>query len=600
LHPALIIGGMHRSGTSLVAAMCQSAGLAIGDRLVEPHATNPLGHFEDVDFYRFHEHVLAENGRIPAGYDPGDTPPRVSLSLQQQAENLISDRRTTGRAWGWKDPRTVLFLDFWLEMLPEAKCLLVFRHPWQVADSLHRRGDAIFHNDAERALRLWHRYNAFIRDCADTHPERVLVRSIDDLIADPNAVFQDIRTRLGIPLKDPLPLYRPELFASEKRPTLRGGPGLSAISACEKLYEDLQRRAHAGPAVAARTASPPRKRVAVVIPVPRLPLQPDEEISFAQLRHHLFAYDSIAVAPASLDVDPLGLRVQRFPDACFTSVASYNQLCLTPAFYEAFRGYEYILTYQLDCLVFSGDLDRWCDRDWDYAGAPWFPDFSAGPEGGLWRVGNGGFSLRRVDALLHVLQRPDVARFLETYQGQEDVFWSFEAQKYDPSFRIPEPTEAVAFSIESNPRHCFALNGNALPFGCHYWNRIDRPFWAHFLAPGVQPMPTTALSALNDTHHQDHEWARSLAERMLQTVATAPEDLLTLLAGIIGISESRLDGPPTQEDIEEAFQWLLSQPAPAEWVTWWVGRPDVTLRHLYRDLLVSEHFRMRRQRIATG
>jgi hypothetical protein len=76
--------------------------------------------------------------------------------------------------------------------------------------------------------------------------------------------------------------------------------------------------------------------------------------------------------------------------------------------------------------------------------------------------------------------------------------------------------------------------------------------------------------------------------------------LLTLLAGIIGISESRLDGPPTQEDIEEAFQWLLSQPAPAEWVTWWVGRPDVTLRHLYRDLLVSEHFRMRRQRIATG
>ena len=605
LHPpALIIGGMHRSGTSLVASLCHSAGLAIGDRLVQSHASNPLGHFEDLDFYRFHEQVLADNGRIPAGYDPCDVPPLVSPSQQQMAEGLITDRRTGGRAWGWKDPRTVLFLDFWLEMLPEAKYLFVFRSPWQVADSLHRRGDALFRDGAERALRLWHRYNAFIRDCADKHPERILVRSIDQFIAEPNGVFLDIRTRLGIPLTDPLPLYRPELFTSEERPTLRGGPSRSVTSACEKLYADLQRRATTGPAETATGPSPvtvasSRKRVAVVIPVPRMPLQRDEEISFRQLRHHLFAYDSILIAPATLDVDALGLPVRRFPDSCFTSVGSYNRLLLTPTFYDAFSDYEYILTYQLDCLVFSGDLDRWCDRGWDYVGAPWFPNFTAGPEGGLWRVGNGGFSLRRVDAFRRLLQRSDVTGFLEGYHGQEDVFWSFEAQQFDPGFRIPEPAEAVAFSIESNPRHCFELNGNALPFGCHYWNRIDRPFWEHFLAPGVSAVSDVRLRALDDPHHPDHDWARGLAERMLQTVAVEPEDLSILMARIVGVSDSRLNGTPSADDVEQAFQWLLSQPAPAEWLTWWVGKPNATLRQLYQDLIMSERFRLRQKRLTS-
>jgi hypothetical protein len=491
LPPVLLVGGMHRSGTSLVASLCESAGLAIGERLVEPHASNPLGHFEDVDFYRFHEQVLSDNARVPAGYDPSDTVPFVSDRRRAEAGALLAARRGGGRPWGWKDPRTILFLDFWLEMLPEAKYLFVVRHPWQVADSLARRGDARFRDDAESALRLWYRYNASIRDFAELHADRVLVRSIDQFITSPHAVFADIRTRLGVPLSDPRPLFRPEMFAADGSPTMRGGPSRATMSACEKLYETLQgltSTAVAAPSTIGTSPGAPasQKRVAVVVPVPRLPLQPDEEISLRQLRHHLFAYDTIVIAPESLDVRGLGMRSQRFPDACFSSIASYSRLLLTPEFYDAFRDYEYILIYQLDCLVFSGDLDRWCDRAWDYAGAPWFQGFSAGPEGGPWKVGNGGLSLRRIAIFRELLRRPEVLAFLKAYEGQEDVFWSFEAPNFERGFRIPEPDEAIAFSIESSPRYCFALNGNALPFGCHYWNRIDRPFWEHFLAVGVR------------------------------------------------------------------------------------------------------------------
>jgi hypothetical protein len=609
---------MHRSGTSLVASLCESAGLAIGEWLVEPHTSNPLGHFEDIDFYRFHERVLSDNARIPAGYDPSDTAPFVSDLRRAEARALVAARRSGGRPWGWKDPRTILFLDFWLEMLPEAKYLFVFRYPWQVADSLARRGEAFFRDDGERAFRLWYRYNASIREFAERHADRVLVRSIDQFIASPDAVFADIRMRLGLPLADPRPLFRPEMFGTDGGPavrggpsprggpSLRGGPSRAIVSACEKLHETLQGLANAAVAASTTTATSPatpaapRRRVAVVVPVPRLPLTPDEEISLSQLRHHLFAYDSFVIAPDSLDVDCLGMRVRRFPDACFASIASYNRLLLTSEFYDAFQDYDYILIYQLDCLVFSGDLDRWCDRDWDYAGAPWFEDFSAGPEGGPWKVGNGGLSLRRIEIFRELLRRPDVLAFLEEYQGQEDVFWSLEARNFEPSFRIPEPYEAIAFSIESSPRHCFELNGNALPFGCHYWNRIDRPFWEHFLAAGVRVSPTPHPSVLDNQRHPDHDWARDYADRMLHAVAVEQNEEKLLFLLTADLPREALDLPPTTEGVEQAFKRLLSQPAPAEWLVFWVGRPHLTLRLLYQDLIQSEHFRLLRERIAAG
>ncbi|MDP4350266.1 hypothetical protein QSG17_25820, partial [Escherichia coli] len=63
----------------------------------------------------------------------------VPEALRREAAALIAVRAGRGSGWGWKDPRTTLFLDFWSEFLPDARYLLVFRRPWEVVDSLFRR-----------------------------------------------------------------------------------------------------------------------------------------------------------------------------------------------------------------------------------------------------------------------------------------------------------------------------------------------------------------------------------------------------------------------------------------------------------------------------
>lgn len=69
----------------------------------------------------------------------------------------------------------------------------------------------------------------------------------------------------------------------------------------------------------------------------------------------------------------------------------------------------------------------------------------------------------------------------------EDKFWSLEAPRLDPSFQIPPPEVAVAFSFETEPRFCFEANGHRLPFGCHRWMTHDPDFWRPFLRPPADP-----------------------------------------------------------------------------------------------------------------
>ncbi|HTL70731.1 MAG TPA: DUF5672 family protein, partial [Candidatus Eisenbacteria bacterium] len=65
----------------------------------------------------------------------------------------------------------------------------------------------------------------------------------------------------------------------------------------------------------------------------------------------------------------------------------------------------------------------------------------------------------------------------------EDVFWSMEAPRVDPAFRIPRVEEALAFSFELGAATCYRRAGQKLPFGCHYWTLpSERPFWKS-LAP---------------------------------------------------------------------------------------------------------------------
>ena len=104
-----------------------------------------------------------------------------------------------------------------------------------------------------------------------------------------------------------------------------------------------------------------RGSVAVVVPAyNRAQFTPDEEISFRHLEHVLGRYDKFLAVPRSLEIERPGYQIQRFDDGYFGSAIANGKLMLSPAFYESFRKYRYILIYQLDALVFSDQLLEWC------------------------------------------------------------------------------------------------------------------------------------------------------------------------------------------------------------------------------------------------
>lgn len=197
----LVITGMHRSGTSLTTSLLQSAGLDVGQRLLMENDSNPKGHYEDLDFVNFHEDVLEAQGLHTAGWVLDRSIP-ISEILLPQAINLV-EKNSSKPLWGWKDPRTVLFLDFWQKLIPEAKFVFVYRQPWEVMDSLFRRGNPTFVKNPNLALEVWQHYNQLILEFCQTFPDRSLLLSLDSVIQDPVNLIKAIQEKLEINLEMP-------------------------------------------------------------------------------------------------------------------------------------------------------------------------------------------------------------------------------------------------------------------------------------------------------------------------------------------------------------------------------------------------------------
>lgn len=77
----------------------------------------------------------------------------------------------------------------------------------------------------------------------------------------------------------------------------------------------------------------------------------------------------------------------------------YSALLKSPSFWERFENWSHVLIYQTDALIFR-KIDA-CYFDFDYIGAPWGMDNQWVKHCG----GNGGFSLRRISAMIKACER---------------------------------------------------------------------------------------------------------------------------------------------------------------------------------------------------
>lgn len=147
----IMIVGMHRSGTSFLTGSLQTAGLELGKHSEwNPH--NLKGNRENPDIVALHDQILT---RCHAAWD---RPPLGSVQWsddeKQDAKALILNY-PAGTRWGFKDPRALLLVDGWLELIPSMRFIGIFRHPLAVCASLAARGGM----PQEQALQLWEAYN---------------------------------------------------------------------------------------------------------------------------------------------------------------------------------------------------------------------------------------------------------------------------------------------------------------------------------------------------------------------------------------------------------------------------------------------------------
>lgn len=202
---------MHRSGTSFVSSILQEAGLYLGDRLMAATPDNPHGYFENLDFVDFHRLVLASHALSPDGW-VRTGPLTVPSDFLPFAEKLVSANSCLDRPWGFKDPRTAVFLDFWAKFLPSAKFLFVVRSPWEVIDSLFRRGDPVFLKNPILAIETWNNFNQIILNFTERFPDRSLLISLDQVIENSHGLITSINEQLGFSLNLPEKNYTNKVF----------------------------------------------------------------------------------------------------------------------------------------------------------------------------------------------------------------------------------------------------------------------------------------------------------------------------------------------------------------------------------------------------
>ncbi|MFZ5809918.1 MAG: sulfotransferase family protein [Chloroflexota bacterium] len=196
----VIIGGMHRSGTSMVANILHLAGVFLGDPdlMLGASKDNQKGHWENIYFLDLNERILAKLG---AGWDficnltdGWEKSPSLDL-LRQQANQLVSKFERYS-FWGWKDPRNTVLASFWHSLLPTAKFIICLRNPAEVAQSLSKRNN--FSKAA--SYHLWSSYYQVFLESIEK--KDYIITHYDSWFYNPQAELSRLGEFIGLPLSE--------------------------------------------------------------------------------------------------------------------------------------------------------------------------------------------------------------------------------------------------------------------------------------------------------------------------------------------------------------------------------------------------------------
>lgn len=240
VHTPVIITGMARSGTTLLASLLGRMGLFLGKNVVED--------LEARFFFTMNRTIVKQahgdwDNPFPMRYLYQD-PAAMAETIHCMETNLRSWRITDflgwaaflrfgslaryDQPWGWKDPRTIFTLPLWLKIFPSAKIVYIVRNGVDVASSLQimerktmakRRARAqhvlqfFKHQSAlerygfkgavrclflEGGFSLWEESMAMAEEVLAPLEERKLVIRYEDFLAEPARHLLELRRFCGL------------------------------------------------------------------------------------------------------------------------------------------------------------------------------------------------------------------------------------------------------------------------------------------------------------------------------------------------------------------------------------------------------------------
>lgn len=195
---ALLVLGMHRSGTSALARVLSILGGDLPNALMRPSQNNSAGYWESRKIAALNDRLLESAGS--AWDDWLEFSGRwyhspKATQFRSEARSALTEEFGDSRFFVLKDPRICRFPTFWIECLQDAgirpTVFLLLRNPLEVAASLAARNGF----EPEYSYMLWLRHVLEAEAGSRGLPRRFI--GYDRLLRERWKVFQDADEALG-------------------------------------------------------------------------------------------------------------------------------------------------------------------------------------------------------------------------------------------------------------------------------------------------------------------------------------------------------------------------------------------------------------------
>jgi hypothetical protein len=238
---AVLVAGMHRSGTSAVTRGLQALSVYLGRDFLDAQPENPTGYWEDKGIVAIDERVLAALGLTwdsVSLIEPSAFESRPLHRLQCEAARYVTRAFAAHPLWGFKDPRAIRVLPFWRRVLAARNVrdayVVAIRNPRSVAESLYRRQGM----EAETAYRLWIvNVVPFLGEIAS---RPFVVTDYDLLMQQPRRQLERIATALELPFPhggepDPIDEFAAHFLDAALRHSTYGPDDIAGDTGAERL-----------------------------------------------------------------------------------------------------------------------------------------------------------------------------------------------------------------------------------------------------------------------------------------------------------------------------------------------------------------------------